>query len=44
MALFGAPLPLDDCTGSAVAAALEMVELIEQFAPCPHVISRVNDR
>jgi adenylate cyclase len=31
MALFGAPLPLDDCAGSAVAAALEMVELIEQF-------------
>jgi adenylate cyclase len=31
MALFGAPLPLDDCAGSAVAAALEMFELIEQF-------------
>ncbi len=31
MALFGAPLPLDDCAGSAVAAALEMIELIEQF-------------
>src|SRR6478752_4804363 len=31
VALFGAPLPLDDCAGSAVAAALEMVELIEQF-------------
>jgi adenylate cyclase len=31
MALFGAPLPLDDCAGSAVAAGLEMVELIEQF-------------
>ena len=31
MALFGAPLPLDDCSGSAVAAALEMIELIEQF-------------
>jgi class 3 adenylate cyclase len=31
MALFGAPLPLNDCAGSAVAAALEMVELIEQF-------------
>jgi len=31
MALFGAPLPLDDCAGSAVAAALEMVKLIEQF-------------
>jgi class 3 adenylate cyclase len=31
MALFGAPLPLDDCAGSAVAAGMEMVELIEQF-------------
>jgi len=31
MALFGAPLPLDDCAGGAVAAALEMIELIEQF-------------
>jgi len=31
MALFGAPLPLDDCAGSAVAAALEMIELIVQF-------------
>jgi len=31
VALFGAPLPLDDCAGSAVAAALEMVELIEEF-------------
>jgi adenylate cyclase len=31
MALFGAPLPLDDCASSAVAAALEMVELIEHF-------------
>jgi class 3 adenylate cyclase len=31
MALFGAPIPLDDCTGSAVAAGLEMLELIEQF-------------
>src|SRR3984893_11735959 len=31
MALFGAPLPLDNCAGNAVAAALEMVELIEQF-------------
>jgi adenylate cyclase len=31
MALFGAPLPLDDCARSAVAAALEMIELIEQF-------------
>jgi adenylate cyclase len=31
MAVFGAPTPLDDCAQSAVAAALEMVELIEQF-------------
>ena len=31
MALFGAPLPLDDCAGRAVAAGMEMVELIEQF-------------
>ena len=31
MALFGAPLALDDCAGSAVAASLEMVQLIEQF-------------
>jgi adenylate cyclase len=31
MALFGAPITLADCAGSAVAAALEMVELIEQF-------------
>ena len=31
MALFGAPLPLDDCATSAVAASLEMVALIEQF-------------
>lgn len=31
MALFGAPLPLDDCAGSAVAAALDMIELLEQF-------------
>src|SRR5688572_24732416 len=31
MALFGAPLALDDCAGSAVGAALEMMELIEQF-------------
>lgn len=31
MALFGAPLPLDDCAGSAIAAALEMIELIKQF-------------
>ena len=31
MALFGAPLPMDDCAGSAVAASLEMLALIEQF-------------
>jgi adenylate cyclase len=31
MAVFGAPLPLADCAGSAVGAALEMFELIEQF-------------
>ena len=31
MALFGAPLSLDDCAGSAVAAAQEMIELVEQF-------------
>src|SRR5580704_11056680 len=31
MALFGAPLPLDGCARSAVAAALEMIELIQQF-------------
>ena len=31
MAVFGAPLPLADSAGSAVAAALEMMELIEQF-------------
>jgi len=31
MALFGAPQPLADCAGAAVAAALEMIELIEQF-------------
>src|SRR5215813_4961772 len=31
MALFGAPLPLNDCAANAVAAALEMIELIEQF-------------
>src|SRR6516165_7063528 len=31
MALFGAPLPLEDCAGSAVAAGMEMLELIEQF-------------
>jgi adenylate cyclase len=31
MALFGAPLPLDDCAGSAIGAALEMIDLIKQF-------------
>jgi adenylate cyclase len=31
LALFGAPIPLDDCAGSAVATGLEMLELIEQF-------------
>src|SRR5262245_10644146 len=31
MAVFGAPLPLTDCAGSAVGAALEMTELIKQF-------------
>ena len=31
MALFGAPLPLDDCAASAVVAALEMIALIEQL-------------
>lgn len=31
MAVFGAPSPLDDCAASAVAASLEMVDLIEQF-------------
>jgi adenylate cyclase len=31
MAVFGAPSPLDDCAASAVAASLEMIELIEQF-------------
>jgi adenylate cyclase len=31
MALFGAPLPLADAPGSAVSAALEMIELIELF-------------
>jgi class 3 adenylate cyclase len=31
MALFGAPLPLQDCAGGAVVAALEMIQLIEQF-------------
>jgi len=31
VAVFGAPLSLDDCAGSAVAAGLEMLDLIEQF-------------
>src|SRR5512134_1430106 len=31
MALFGAPLPLNDSAGNAVAAAVEMIELIDQF-------------
>ncbi len=31
MAVFGAPLPLGDCAGSAVGAAREMIELIEAF-------------
>lgn len=31
MVLFGAPLPLQDCAGSAVAAALEMHALISQY-------------
>ena len=31
MAIFGAPLPLDDSCGSAVQAALDMIELIELF-------------
>ena len=31
MALFGAPLPLDDCAASAVVAAIEMIALIEQL-------------
>ena len=39
MALFGAPLALDNCAGSAVAAGLEMLELIEQFN---HERSAVN--
>jgi class 3 adenylate cyclase len=30
MALFGAPLPLDDAGGCAVRAALEMIEMIER--------------
>ena len=31
MAVFGAPSPLDDSAASAVAASLEMVDLVEQF-------------
>jgi class 3 adenylate cyclase len=31
MALFGAPLPLADCAGNAAAAALEMIDLVDQF-------------
>jgi class 3 adenylate cyclase len=31
MAIFGAPLPLEDHAASAVAAALDMVEMIELF-------------
>jgi len=31
MAIFGAPLPITDHCGSAVAAALEMIELVEMF-------------
>jgi len=31
MAIFGAPLPLDDSCGSAVHAALDMIEMIELF-------------
>lgn len=31
MAVFGAPAPLEDCAASAVAASLEMIELVEQF-------------
>jgi adenylate cyclase len=31
MALFGAPLPLDNCAGAAVGAALEMIELMDAF-------------
>ncbi|HEY5364872.1 MAG TPA: adenylate/guanylate cyclase domain-containing response regulator [Casimicrobiaceae bacterium] len=31
MAIFGAPLPIADHCGSAVAAALEMIELVEMF-------------
>jgi adenylate cyclase len=32
MAIFGAPLPLDDHRGAAVTAAREMIELIEMFS------------
>src|SRR5215207_7312800 len=32
MAIFGAPLPLDDHAAAAVAAAIDMVEMIELFA------------
>src|SRR4029453_5303314 len=32
MAIFGAPMPLDDHAASAVAAALDMVEMIELLA------------
>jgi adenylate cyclase len=39
MALFGAPVPLDDCAASAVASGLEMIELVEQFN---HERSAVN--
>lgn len=31
MAVFGAPLPLEDCAASAVTASLDMVDMIEQF-------------
>ena len=31
MAVFGAPLPLADCAGSAVAAGIEMIARLEQF-------------
>jgi class 3 adenylate cyclase len=31
MAIFGAPLPLADCAGSAVRAARDMIEMIELF-------------